>query len=173
MPDYGQGIKEHDRPSTSYLGRLRRWLQIKKYQYEVTFSLYMLTPAEKLVFSQSLPSPSKPHRHTPLVHLPLHNTNYSRLWLTIFLGWTDVIILVLLSLLITAAVAYLPNHLAVISNRLWYYMHGEYLFPTKAMGAAQSTGADGGLLGDVVKKVVTSATAARPGEEALRRFDEL
>jgi Small subunit of serine palmitoyltransferase-like len=51
MPDYGHGIRDHDRTSTSYFASLRRWLQIKKYQYEVTFSLYMLTPTEKFVFS--------------------------------------------------------------------------------------------------------------------------
>jgi hypothetical protein len=31
--------------------RLLRWLQRKRYQYEVTFSLYMLTPTEKFIFS--------------------------------------------------------------------------------------------------------------------------
>lgn len=30
---------------------LARWLQKKNYQYEVTSSLYMLTPTEKFVFS--------------------------------------------------------------------------------------------------------------------------
>lgn len=30
-----------------------KWLQKKNYQYEVTFSLYMLTPTEKFVFSTS------------------------------------------------------------------------------------------------------------------------
>jgi hypothetical protein len=29
-----------------------RWLKLKRYQYEVTFSLYMLTPMEKFVFSE-------------------------------------------------------------------------------------------------------------------------
>ena len=53
MPDYGHGIKEHDRAVTSYYASLRRWLQIKKYQYEVTFSLYMLTSTEKIIFSMS------------------------------------------------------------------------------------------------------------------------
>lgn len=33
---------------------LVKWLQKKNYQYEVTFSLYMLTPTEKFVFSKSL-----------------------------------------------------------------------------------------------------------------------
>ncbi|OJD31517.1 uncharacterized protein BKCO1_4700042 [Diplodia corticola] len=28
-----------------------RWLQRKRYQYEVTFSLYMLTPTEKFIFN--------------------------------------------------------------------------------------------------------------------------
>lgn len=44
---------------------LVKWLQKKNYQYEVTFSLYMLTPTEKFVFSTSpppsLPSPSTHH----------------------------------------------------------------------------------------------------------------
>lgn len=35
----------------SYLSSLLRWLQRKRYQYEVTFSLYMLTPTEKIIFS--------------------------------------------------------------------------------------------------------------------------
>lgn len=31
-----------------------KWVQKKKYQYEVTFALYMLTPTEKFVFSTRL-----------------------------------------------------------------------------------------------------------------------
>jgi len=34
---------------------LVKWLQKKNYQYEVTFSLYMLTPTEKFVFSMRDP----------------------------------------------------------------------------------------------------------------------
>jgi len=34
-----------------YTTTLLRWLQRKRYQYEVTFSLYMLTPTEKIIFS--------------------------------------------------------------------------------------------------------------------------
>lgn len=37
-----------------------------------------------------------------------------------------------MALLITAAVAYLPNHMVVISNRLWYYVHGELLYSTSS-----------------------------------------
>ena len=33
---------------------LVKWLQKKNYQYEVTFSLYMLTPTEKFIFSTPL-----------------------------------------------------------------------------------------------------------------------
>ena len=35
---------------------LVKWLQKKNYQYEVTFALYMLTPTEKFIFSESSPS---------------------------------------------------------------------------------------------------------------------
>jgi len=34
---------------------LVQWLQKKNYQYEVTYSLYMLTPTEKFIFSTSQP----------------------------------------------------------------------------------------------------------------------
>jgi hypothetical protein len=34
-----------------YPSSLLRWLQRKRYQYEVTFSLYMLTTTEKFIFS--------------------------------------------------------------------------------------------------------------------------
>lgn len=37
-----------------------KWLQKKNYQYEVTFSLYMLTPTEKFVFS-TFHCPSHPN----------------------------------------------------------------------------------------------------------------
>lgn len=43
--------RSHRRPSEPYLSSLIRWLQLKKYQYEVTFSLYMLTSTEKFIFS--------------------------------------------------------------------------------------------------------------------------
>lgn len=49
MPDYARAAKEQ--PRVSYLASLARWLQLKKYQYEVTFSLYMLTSTEKFIFS--------------------------------------------------------------------------------------------------------------------------
>jgi len=35
----------------SILASTFRWLQRKRYQYEVTFSLYMLTPTEKVIFN--------------------------------------------------------------------------------------------------------------------------
>lgn len=49
-------------PPMSYTSSFLRWLQRKRYQYEVTFSLYMLTPTEKFIFStialiSAVPSP--------------------------------------------------------------------------------------------------------------------
>jgi len=37
-----------------YPASVLRWLQRKRYQYEVTFSLYMLTPTEKFIFNSIL-----------------------------------------------------------------------------------------------------------------------
>lgn len=40
------------------LSNFVRWIRLKIYQYEVTFAIYMLTPAEKFIFSMS----SRPRR---------------------------------------------------------------------------------------------------------------
>ncbi len=48
MPDYGRVT---ERRKSSYMTSFMQWLRLKKYQYEVTFSLYMLTSTEKFIFS--------------------------------------------------------------------------------------------------------------------------
>ncbi|RMZ83726.1 hypothetical protein DV738_g955, partial [Chaetothyriales sp. CBS 135597] len=122
MPEYGKGLQEQSPPSTP-MASIIRWLQVKKYQYEVTFSLYMLTPTEKIIF--------------------------------------NIILLTLTSLLLTAAFFYLPNHLLIISNRIWYYIHGEFYAPLPPLSSA-----GGGLLGPVAADAketlanVASATAS-------------
>ncbi|KAK5163638.1 uncharacterized protein LTR77_010587 [Saxophila tyrrhenica] len=60
-----------------------QWLRKKNYQYEVTSSLYMLTPTEKFVFN-------------------------SILFLTT-------------AMLTIATVLYLPNHIAIVCRRAYYY----------------------------------------------------
>lgn len=48
-----------------------RWMSKKRYQYEVTFSLYMMTPTEKFIFSQSSPFHLHSRHHIPLsLHQP-------------------------------------------------------------------------------------------------------
>jgi uncharacterized membrane protein len=44
---------------------LFRWMRLKIYQYEVTFSLYMLTPIEKFIFSTLRLSPVRNTLGTP------------------------------------------------------------------------------------------------------------
>ena len=39
-----------------YPSAMLRWFQRKRYQYEVTFSLYMLTSTEKFIFSTFTPT---------------------------------------------------------------------------------------------------------------------
>ncbi|CAI6329404.1 unnamed protein product [Periconia digitata] len=70
-----------------YPSSLLRWLQRKRYQYEVTFSLYMLTPTEKFILNSLL--------------------------------------FLLLSLFIIAASLYLPEHVMIIANRMFYYFSGD------------------------------------------------
>src|SRR5690242_1876235 len=52
-----------------YPSAMLRWFQRKRYQYEVTFSLYMLTSTEKFIFSMLPSHPTDSHLH-PLHTLP-------------------------------------------------------------------------------------------------------
>lgn len=88
----------------------------------------------------------------------------------------DVIILVLFTLLIAAAVAYLPNHIAIISNRLWYYVHGEFLYATTGASSPTTSplsmaGAAKSILAAQQQK--SSQTIAAAVGEAVRKAGEL
>ena len=83
----------------------------------------------------------------------------------------DFIVLALLSLLITAAVAYLPNHLIVISNRLWYYVQGETLDLTSTKSGSQT-----GSVLDAARSVMSvsrTGAAKQTAEEVMRQMHEL
>jgi hypothetical protein len=120
MPDYSKVVKEQ--PRVSYGASFVRWLQLKKYQYEVTFSLYMLTSTEKFIFSTLRP------------------TCLARGCLPELTDRADLILFILISLLVTAASLYLPDHIAVIYNRIWYYVHGgEIAYMTAAVAPGEKT----------------------------------
>jgi len=93
---------------------LVKWLQKKNYQYEVTFSLYMLTPTEKFVFSKSS-HPAKPGQTPQLGHAnkPTYLTS------------TDSILFLTISMLSTACILYLPDHVVEVSRRGYYYFAGD------------------------------------------------
>ncbi|KEF61414.1 uncharacterized protein A1O9_02980 [Exophiala aquamarina CBS 119918] len=125
MPDYSKVVKEQ--PRGSYLSSFVRWLQLKKYQYEVTFSLYMLTSTEKFIF--------------------------------------NLILFILISLLVTAASLYLPDHIAVIYNRIWYYVRGGEI---AYMTTAAATGDKTSLAGEGLR--LTSGTLRAGAAATLREL---
>ncbi|CAK1362269.1 hypothetical protein CB0940_02456 [Cercospora beticola] len=55
-----------------------KWLQKKNYQYEVTFSLYMLTPTEKFVFNSILFLTFSLFLIASVIYLPNHILTMSR-----------------------------------------------------------------------------------------------
>lgn len=79
----------------------------------------------------------------------------------------NLILLVLISMLVTAATMYLPNHVTLIYNRIWYYVHGEYLH-LKGNGSEvpKTPGAS-----DVVS--VTKRRMVETVETVMRKLDEL
>ncbi|OJD21616.1 hypothetical protein ACJ73_07043 [Blastomyces percursus] len=95
--------------SPSIITSFIRWLRLKNYQYEVTISLYMLTPTEKFVF--------------------------------------NTLLLLITSMLLTAAYVYLPDHVTTISKRIWYYWAGDaftdFPFVNSSNSAAAAAAAAG------------------------------
>ncbi|KAK3705772.1 hypothetical protein LTR37_013079 [Vermiconidia calcicola] len=107
---------------------LVKWLQKKNYQYEVTFSLYMLTPTEKFVFNS--------------------------------------ILFLMISMLTIATVVYLPNHVATISRRVYYYFAGDAVVSDTSRTAASQ-------LGDTASKASAAALgAATAAQEAVNQVTE-
>jgi len=47
----------------------------------------------------------------------------------------NLILFILVSLLVTAASLYLPSHLSIIYQRIWYYIHGEFVSKATTGGA--------------------------------------
>jgi hypothetical protein len=141
MPDYGRVA---EKKKTSYLTSMLQWFRLKKYQYEVTFSLYMLTSTEKFIFSMSALATV---RGQVTDCLP-----------------PDLILFLLVSLLVTAATLYLPSHIAVIYNRMSYYVHGEYAY--NASGQTISLAKEG------LKATAGTVAAAMTGaaKEALKEL---
>lgn len=133
---------QQQRRQPSTISTFIRWLKLKNYQYEVTFSLYMLSPTERVIFSALL------------FFLPLLTITTDPI--------TDVIILTLFSLLVTAASMYLPDHVYQIYTRIWYYVHGN----------------NGGGAQAVKETVAAVAEASRSltgtvAAETLRKLNEL
>lgn len=88
-----------------YTSSLVRWLARKRYQYEVTFSLYMLTPTEKFIFNS--------------------------------------VLFLVLSMVVIAAALYLPEHIAMVARRTWFYYAGDERLGGDVIGGDSGDGMGG------------------------------
>jgi hypothetical protein len=101
-----------------------KYFQRKRYQYNITLALYMLTPTERFIFSSS--STLWPS----LLSLLCDLSSFLLLLLPIppfmlTLTQIDSILFLTLMLLSFAACLYLPEHLAIITRRVYYYCVGD------------------------------------------------
>lgn len=103
------------------------WLHRKKYQFEVTFCVYIFTPYEKFIFCTSVRAPERGTLAPPFS--PQHTTggDIARFLqipeLTIHS--TDTLLFLLVGLTFIATALYLPQHIAFIVGRMWFYILGE------------------------------------------------
>lgn len=120
----------------SYTTSLLRWLQRKRYQYEVTFSLYMLTPTEKFIFSEY---------HLGLASLSFSSMRdemrYVNVGGTDRCSSTDSFLFLFISMIIIAASLYLPEHVVNMWYRAWFYYAGD---DTAVTAGKQDVGEGGG-----------------------------
>jgi len=151
-----------------------RWLQRKRYQYEVTFSLYMLTPTEKFVLSKSYSLICGVQPLPLLQHLPPYFwasfppivTESTRppfpyrllipyVRLTISQHRIDSFLFLTLSLALIACSLYLPEHVLKMWHRAFYYYSGH-----AQSGAGAATAVLATTASEVAKTVLENATAA-------------
>lgn len=128
----------------SILERFSKWLQLKVYQFEVTFSVYMFTPMEKLFFCTYLFSSSC---SSPPSNLQV------KLITRFFPSKTGSVLFLLFSLTFLASVLYLPQHIAFLLQRGTFYLRGENIDVVElAMDAA--TAATATATAATVEKIV-------------------
>ena len=70
-------------------------------------------------------------------------------------------------MLVTAATMYLPNHVALIYNRVWFYVHGEYLHLKGNGSEVLKTPGPSAVVS------VTKRRMAETVETVMRKLDEL
>ncbi|KAI9789885.1 MAG: hypothetical protein M1835_001352 [Candelina submexicana] len=113
-----------------YTSALLRWFQRKRYQYEYHPSLLSL-------LSTLLPLAPPPFPY-----------------LTMLILTTDSVLFLILSMIIIAASLYLPEHIATIANRAWFYYAGDegsgnIPAATKAMNEMGAVGTGTGVVGEI------------------------
>jgi hypothetical protein len=70
-------------------------------------------------------------------------------------------------MLVTAATMYLPNHVALIYNRIWYYVHGELVHLKGNGGEAIKTPVENAITSETKRRMVDAV------ETVMRKLDEL
>lgn len=121
-----------------------RWIRLKIYQYEVTLAIYMLTPTEKFIFS-------------------MFQLCFLRYWLLSgnngLLIVLDFLLLSLVTLSLTGAYIYLPDHAKSVYDHLYYYFVGERAFIASRIPLV-SSGLEGGTqtLEDMYETARAAAT---------------
>ena len=149
-----------------YASDLVRWLQRKRYQYEVTFSLYMLTPTEKFIFStfdsladqSAFSSANQPHETIfslllllfptarfvkPPSIMPRAQLFDIALKLALMFPSADTFLVLFISMIIVAASLYLPEHVMKMASRAWFYYAGD----ETASGGGTRAGSGAGAVG--------------------------
>lgn len=115
---------------------LTKWLSLKIYQVEVTFSVYIFTPLEKFIFCTSILLAHSPH---PLyIHTnPLPKLSTTSVLtaappsismfppLLTHLKKKGSVVFLLFSLTAIATILYLPHHIMFLAGRAWFYIHGD------------------------------------------------
>lgn len=152
-----------------YASDLIRWLQRKRYQYEVTFSLYMLTPTEKFIFSTSSLVGHGVHFREAgqgmgvFMKLPVafSTAGLSALlcdlppYLHFFIAVqrcanvlaVDTFLLLFISMIIVAASLYLPEHVMKMASRAWFYYAGDETAAGAGVGTGTRAGSGAGAAG--------------------------
>lgn len=92
----------------STLNSFVKWLRLKHYQFEITFGVYVFTPAERFVFCE--------------IHCPSAFQDFNLTSRVLTLGSCGFLIT---ALALMASFLYLPRHIQFFLTRAWFYLSGD------------------------------------------------
>jgi len=161
----------------SALTKFFKWLHLKQYQIEVTYSVYMFTPIERFVFCTGPPflisfpflfswfiGKQRNKTLTPMARAAFFDPTLAN---SVFYK-TGSVVFLLFSLTFIATTLYLPQHIVFLLNRAWFYVNGDSVDVLEMTKEAVQELAQGALHAGAAGTTTLAAAATKSAKTLVK-----